>query len=195
MRFSVSVPVLSVQITVAEPSVSTAGRWRIRALRLPCAGAHGQGQGDGGEQPFRDIGHNDANGKEKIVPKGQPQPLTQQKKEEAQQCRQARHQAAQAHDLLLQGRDGGVRRLGQMRDLAKLRMHARGKDHRLGLAGHQRGARQEDILAVEEFFCDAGVGITALGQDSPVMVAVFTRTPNASSRRHRPGCHRPLPGG
>ena len=28
IRFSVSVPVLSVQMTVAEPSASTAGRWR-----------------------------------------------------------------------------------------------------------------------------------------------------------------------
>ena len=34
MRFWVSVPVLSVQMTVVEPSVSTAGRWRISALRL-----------------------------------------------------------------------------------------------------------------------------------------------------------------
>ena len=33
MRFCVSVPVLSQQITVVEPSVSTAGRWRTRALR------------------------------------------------------------------------------------------------------------------------------------------------------------------
>ncbi len=34
MRFSVSVPVLSEQITVTEPSVSTAGSLRISALRL-----------------------------------------------------------------------------------------------------------------------------------------------------------------
>ena len=34
MRFSVSVPVLSVQITVAEPSVSTDVRLRMRTLRL-----------------------------------------------------------------------------------------------------------------------------------------------------------------
>ncbi len=34
MRFSVSVPVLSVRITVALPSVSTAGRWRTSALRF-----------------------------------------------------------------------------------------------------------------------------------------------------------------
>ncbi len=33
MRFSVSVPVLSEQITVTEPSVSTAGSLRMRALR------------------------------------------------------------------------------------------------------------------------------------------------------------------
>ena len=33
MRFWVSVPVLSVQMTVVEPSVSTAGRWRTSALR------------------------------------------------------------------------------------------------------------------------------------------------------------------
>lgn len=39
MRFSVSVPVLSVQMTSAEPSVSTAGRWRISTLRaaIRCA--------------------------------------------------------------------------------------------------------------------------------------------------------------
>ena len=34
MRFCVSVPVLSLQITVVEPSVSTAGRWRTSALRF-----------------------------------------------------------------------------------------------------------------------------------------------------------------
>ena len=33
IRFSVSVPVLSVQITVAAPSVSTDGRWRTSAWR------------------------------------------------------------------------------------------------------------------------------------------------------------------
>ncbi len=39
MRFSVSVPVLSEQITVTEPSVSTADRLRMRALRrsMRCA--------------------------------------------------------------------------------------------------------------------------------------------------------------
>ena len=34
MRFCVSVPVLSQQMVVVEPSASTAGRWRTRALRL-----------------------------------------------------------------------------------------------------------------------------------------------------------------
>ena len=34
MRFWVSVPVLSQQMVVVEPSASTAGRWRTRALRL-----------------------------------------------------------------------------------------------------------------------------------------------------------------
>ncbi|EXI73055.1 MAG: hypothetical protein AW07_02987 [Candidatus Accumulibacter sp. SK-11] len=34
IRFCVNVPVLSLQITVVEPSVSTAGRWRTSALRL-----------------------------------------------------------------------------------------------------------------------------------------------------------------
>ena len=34
MRFRVSVPVLSVQMTVADPRASTAGRWRMSALRL-----------------------------------------------------------------------------------------------------------------------------------------------------------------
>ena len=34
MRFCVSVPVLSVQITVADPSVSTLGRWRTSVRRL-----------------------------------------------------------------------------------------------------------------------------------------------------------------
>ena len=34
MQFCVSVPVLSVQMTVVQPSASTAGRWRISALRL-----------------------------------------------------------------------------------------------------------------------------------------------------------------
>ena len=34
MWFCVRVPVLSVQITVVEPSVSTEGRWRISTLRL-----------------------------------------------------------------------------------------------------------------------------------------------------------------
>ena len=34
MRFCVSVPVLSVQMTVVQPSASTAGRWRISALRF-----------------------------------------------------------------------------------------------------------------------------------------------------------------
>jgi hypothetical protein len=34
MRFCVSVPVLSVQITVAQPSASTLGRWRMSTLRF-----------------------------------------------------------------------------------------------------------------------------------------------------------------
>ena len=34
MRFCVSVPVLSQQMVVVEPSASTAGRWRTSALRL-----------------------------------------------------------------------------------------------------------------------------------------------------------------
>ena len=77
----VRVPVLSVQMKVVDPSVSTASRRRTRAwLAGHALGADGQGQRHRRQRALRDEGHGDADREEEAVVGGVPMSSDRPKK-------------------------------------------------------------------------------------------------------------------
>jgi len=65
MRLTVRVPVLSVQITVVQPSVSTESRFLTSALlSAHTPGSYGEAESYRGKESFRDIGNNDPDGED-----------------------------------------------------------------------------------------------------------------------------------
>ena len=63
----VNVPVLSVQMNVVEPSVSTASSRRTKAAGGTCAAPDRERQRDGGQQPLRHERHGDADREQEAV--------------------------------------------------------------------------------------------------------------------------------
>ena len=105
MRFSVSVPVLSEQIVVTEPSVSTAGSLRISALPLDHAlRAERQGDGHHGGQPFGHGRHRQADGGQEHLGEGLAAPDAEGKDDSADHQRADGQPLAQLGHAPLQGR-------------------------------------------------------------------------------------------
>ena len=106
MRFCVSVPVLSLQMTVVEPSASTAGRWRTRALRfaMRCV-AIASDSVTVGSRPSGTLATMMPMANSRFSQRRQAQRLADEE-EHARRCRwrQGRDDARQARDLALQRR-------------------------------------------------------------------------------------------
>jgi len=79
--FSVSVPVLSVQMTVVSPSVSTASRWRTSARRSAMRCAATTRERECGEQPLRDQGDSDTEHEDECIENRQSEEHRHREKE------------------------------------------------------------------------------------------------------------------
>ncbi len=146
IRFSVSVPVLSVQMTVAEPKRFDG--WQMAHERTPGGhplSAHRHREGQRRQQTFRHVRDDQPDGKHEVVPERQIQCTTDHEQRSAEQRGEQGDQSTETPDLTLQGRGPLRCRLRQMRDVSELRPHAGGDDDRESLTGRDRGAREHHV--------------------------------------------------
>ena len=156
ISFFVSVPVLSEAMTLAEPSVSTAARWRTIAFRLAmrCTPSDEHG-GHHRRQAFRHRRDRERHAEDQHV---------EERREPAhvldEEDRRDHHdgddddddaeQLADAVELLLQRRGLLRRLLQQAGDAPHLGLHAGGRDHRPAAAVGRRRAAEDHVVAVAE---------------------------------------------
>ena len=147
ISFWVSVPVLSVQMTVVQPSVSTAERRLISALRLamrctPMA------------RDSVTVGSSPSGTKATIMPMAKMKlsarstPANDDGQEEEDAAHgdgDDRDELRHALHLLLQRAGLIAEALGEVGDLAELGLHAGGEDDRLAGAGDDTGAREDQV--------------------------------------------------
>ena len=115
------------------------------ASRHPGDG-HGQGKGDGGQQPFGHVGDENADEKDERLHKGEArhQPAEQQESD----TETSRQQADRQHrppELLLKGALPHRNGLGQAGDLADFRVHAGAENDGPGRAPHDHGTGKNHI--------------------------------------------------
>ncbi len=103
MRFCVSVPVLSQQIVVVEPSVSTAGRWRTSALRLAmrCVAMASESV-TVGSRPSGTLATMMPMANSRFAQIGKPHGLTDEEQRHAHARGERRHDAGKARNFTLQ---------------------------------------------------------------------------------------------
>ena len=167
ISFWVRVPVLSVQMTVHEPRVSTDDRRLIRAWRpaIRCTPM---------ARERVTVGSIPSGTKATIMPMREDeagrrvdagQPDGEDEEEDADAGRQRRHDAGDAGHLPLQRARGLAHGLGQVGDRAELGAHPGGADHRpAGAGGHGRpGEDQVGLLAARQAVLGRGLGRLAHG--------------------------------
>ena len=145
-----------------------------------------------GQQPFRHVRDDDADREHQAHAQRQADEVADDEDQNADRDRQHCDEAAEDGDLLLQRRRCVGGRLGEARDVAERRVHAGREDERLCFAGHHDRAGQQDVAAVQQVTFGVGAACHARpAAASPVTVALFTRTPNASSSRQSAGTSSP----
>ena len=151
MRFWVSVPVLSVQITVVDPSVPTDGRWRMSTFRRAMRWvASTRARVSVGSRPSGTMATMMPIAKMKASQNGTPRKPTDGKEDHPDQHREDADPSTQMLDLLAQRGDRAGGGSGEARDLAELGLHPGGEDDGLGLARYHRGPGEQDVAAVEQ---------------------------------------------
>ena len=146
MRFCVSVPVLSLQMTLAAPSVSTAVRWRTSAFFFAMRWvAMASDKVTVGSKPSGTLATMMPMAKIRFAQNDKPINCPMRKNSCAEQDGEQRHQPRQARDLFLQRRQRFLYDLRQARDVAEFGMHAGGVHHGFRLARDQRGAGMQDV--------------------------------------------------
>ena len=146
MRFSVKVPVLSVQITVAEPSVSTEVRWRIRTFRFARRwAASTSARVNVGSRPSGTIATMMPMEKMKSRQNGTPISGTDGEKAQSDRNREHGNQPAQMRQFATQRRNAGTAGLCQMRDPAKLGMASGSEDDGVALSEYERRPGEQDV--------------------------------------------------
>ena len=125
---------------------------------------HGQRQRDRRQQTFRNVGDDDADGKQQVCPGRQAHGLSDEEQRDAHARRERRDDAGQARNLPLQRRGILAHRLRQMGDPAELGPHAGGVHHGTRLTPHHRRAGQHDVLCIQGRVLGAGFGVARLGQ-------------------------------
>jgi hypothetical protein len=126
MRFSVSVPVLSVQMKVVEPSVSTASSRRTSAPRRAIARADRQRECHCRQEALGNERDGDAYGEEKAFCRGQPDEKPDRKERDSQSDGDCRDRAHEAIELPCEWRRRPVLLARQLGDPRKTRSPARG---------------------------------------------------------------------
>ena len=111
-------------------------------------GSDGQRQRDRRQQSFGHVRHDDPNREDEIGPEGQAEHQPDDEEHAPQHDREHRDDPADKRDLTLKGKRQFAGGLGQVGNLAKLGLHARGEDNRAGVAGDDCRARQDNIGAV-----------------------------------------------
>ena len=106
---------------------------------------HGQRKRDGGQQAFRHIGDDDADGEHEVGPERQAEKSTQREEDDTQRRGEDGDQARQARNFDLQVRCRLVGRLREVGDLSELGRHSGGEDDRAPLARDQRGSGQKYV--------------------------------------------------
>ncbi len=101
------------------------------------------------QQTFRHVGDDDADGEHEARPERQTNETADDEEQYAEPHRQHRHQSRDPADLLLQRRLRFAGRLRQMRDAAKLGVHARRMDDGTALAGDNKRAGQQQAARGE----------------------------------------------
>ena len=96
--------------------------------------AHGQSQGDGRQESFRDVGDDDADAEHRAAQKSQTHADADGKKHEAHGDGQAGHDVRHLHDFLLERAEPGLDGRRQMRNLAEFSAEAGRKDDGLAMA-------------------------------------------------------------
>ena len=177
MRFSVSVPVLSVQMTVVEPSVSTALRRftsapRRARVRTPTASA----SVIVGSSPSGTFATSRPMAKTSASPNGSPAERAEREEGDADCDRDDRDQPRDAADLLLERALLALHALGERSDPPQLGLHAGREDHRrapppvqlVPLKTRSRASSSGSVAG------SPGAAERETGTDSPVSVDMST---------------------
>ena len=147
MLFCVSVPVLSLQMTVVAAERLDRRQVAHQCLSLRHAlGSHRERQGDGRQQSLGHVRDDDADREHGAVPDRHADGDADGKEHGAEQQSQPGHEPRQACDLALQRRTCLAHGLRQVRDAPELGAHAGREDHGRAAARDERRPGQHDVL-------------------------------------------------
>ena len=96
-----------------------------------------------GQETFRHIGHDDADGEHEVGPERQSDAHPDEEKQDAETEGQQGHQPRDPADFLLQRRFGFAGGLGQVRDAPEFGVHSRGENDGAALPGNDQRTRKE----------------------------------------------------
>ncbi len=165
IRFSVRVPVLSVQMTVAEPSVSTEVRSRTSALRraMRCE-AMASERVTVGSRPSGTLATMMPMAKRRFSHGSSPSPRPRRKKTTPSTVASPATIRPRRTISRCRGVSSSRGRLGEVGDAPELRLHAGGEDERARPPGGEEGARQQHVVAAQQLLLGDGRGLDGLRQ-------------------------------
>ena len=157
IRFSVRVPVLSVQMTEVDPRVSTARQPLDEgAAAGHLADADGEREGDRGQQSFRDVGDQQPDREAGRGGHAQPGGQADRQERDPGPDRDERDQHGGPLDLVFQRAVAAPGPLAESGDPAQLGAHPGGGHQGLGLAAGAGGAAEHHVGCLQQRH--AGVG-------------------------------------
>ena len=138
-------------MTDAQPKRLDAGQVTHQRVSLPhAAGGQGHRQRHRGQQSFRHVRDDDADGKDDTDGRGQADESANHEHDQADRDRQRSDHAAQSRDLVLKRRRRIDRRLGQMGDLPERGVHPGREYQRLCFTARHGRAGQEHVPAAQQ---------------------------------------------
>ena len=187
IRFSVSVPVLSVHSTVAEPSVSMEAARRVstRAFEIRHA-AHRHEYGEHDRELLRQHGHADGDPSKHRIKPAAPQRAVKNDRHDADGRSAERSQPHQSRGLRLKSGRFGLQRVERLADLADFAARSGGHDMRKAAAPHHQsaGIDKRQIVAARS---------GAAGRDARRLRSCAPALTRQSAAIHRPEGHWPAP--
>ena len=194
MRFCVSVPVLSVQMTDAHPSVSTLGRWRTSVCRFAMRrAAMAIASVTVGSSPSGTFATMMPMAKTRLTRSGQADELRRSRTRAAPiATASAAISRLRAAISFCSGDGASTVVWVRWAILPERGVHPGREYQRLCFTARHRRAGQQDVPASQQVRLPvAGRASRETGRASPVIVALLTRTPNASTSRQSAGTSSP----